>query len=86
MPRFTPFTLQMQITRMFNEGQTFFAPIKVQDWLKEHNQNPADYDIIFHQKPAAPGSQQVIQVEIELKRKDGQPVEEWLLADLNNQG
>ncbi len=86
MPRFTPFTLQMQITRMFNEGQTFFAPIKVQDWLRDHNQDPADYEIIFHQKPAPPGSQQVIQVEIELKRKDGQPVEDWLLEDLNHQG
>lgn len=85
MPRFTPYTIQMQITRMFIEGQTFFAPIKVQDWLKERNQNPADYEILFHQHPAPPGSQEIIQVEIELKRKDGQPVDEWLLEELKRQ-
>jgi hypothetical protein len=30
-----PYTLQMQITRLFDQGQSFFATIKVQDWLKE---------------------------------------------------
>lgn len=83
MGRLNPYTLQMQITRMFAEGQSFFATIKVQDWLKERNQNPADYDIIFHQKPAPPGSNQVIAVEIELRRKDGQPVDPWLQQEAN---
>ncbi|NES97176.1 MAG: hypothetical protein F6K32_18450 [Desertifilum sp. SIO1I2] len=83
MPRFQPYSIQMQIARMFAEGQSFFALTRVQDWLTERNQNPADYEIIFHQKPAPPGSQEVIQIEIELKRKDGQPVDEWLLAEVN---
>ncbi len=83
MGRLNPYTLQMQITRMFAEGQSFFATVKVQDWLKERNQNPADYDIIFHQKPAPPGSNEVIAVEIELRRKDGQPVDPWLQEEAN---
>jgi hypothetical protein len=70
---------------MFQSGQSFFAAIKVQDWLKERQEDPTAYDIIFHQKPAAPGSNQIIAVEIELRRKDGKPVEEWLLQELNNQ-
>ncbi len=85
MGRLNPFSLQMQITSMFEQGQSFFATIKVQDWLKEHNQNPADYDILFHQKPAPPGSKAVMVVEIELRRKDGQPVEPWLQEQANLQ-
>ncbi|BAY47747.1 hypothetical protein SAMD00079811_53660 [Scytonema sp. HK-05] len=83
MGRLNPFSLQMQITQMFEQGQSFFATIKVQDWLKERNQNPADYDILFHQKPAPPGSKAVMVVEIELRRKDGQPVEPWLQEQAN---
>lgn len=83
MGRLNPYTLQMQINRMFAEGQSFFATVKVQDWLKERNQNPVDYDIIFHQKPASPGSNEVIAVEIELRRKDGQPVDPWLQEEAN---
>ncbi len=85
MARYTPYNIQLQITRMFQSGQSFFAAIKVQDWLKERQEDPTAYDIIFHQKPAAPGSNQIIAVEIELRRKDGKPVEEWLLQELNNQ-
>lgn len=85
MARYTPYNIQLQITRMFQSGQSFFAAIKVQDWLKERQEDPTVYDIIFHQKPAAPGSNQIIAVEIELRRKDGKPVEEWLLQELNNQ-
>lgn len=85
MPRFQPYTIKMQITRMFAEGQSFFTLTRVQDWLKEKNQNPADYEILFHQKPAPPGSQEVMQIDIELKRKDGQPVDEWLLEEVNRQ-
>lgn len=85
MGRINPYSLQLQITRMFEQGQSFFATTKVQDWLKERNQNPADYEIIFHQKPAPPGSQRVIDVEIELRRRDGQPVDPWLQSQANLQ-
>ncbi len=83
MPRFNPYTLQMQITRMFEQGQSLFATMKVQDWLKERQQDPNAYEISFHQKPAPPGSGQVITVEIELRRKDGQPVDPWLQQQVN---
>ncbi|NMG08378.1 hypothetical protein [Brasilonema sp. UFV-L1] len=83
MGRLNPYTLQMEITRMFENGQSFFATTKVYDWLKERNHNPADYDILFHQKPAPPGSKSVMVVEIELRRKDGQPVDPWLQEQAN---
>lgn len=83
MPRLNPFTLQMEVTRMFEQGQSFFAPLKVQDWLKERNEDPAAYDISFNQKPAPPGSGQVMTVEIELRRKDGQPTDAWLQEEAN---
>ena len=83
MGRLNPYTLQMQITRMFEQGQSLFATMKVQDWLKERNQNPADYEIIFHQKPAPPGSKEVIVVEIQLRRRDGEPVDPWLQEQAN---
>ena len=85
MGRLNPYSLQMQITQMFEQGQSFFATTKVQDWLKEKGQSPLDYDITFHQKPAPPGSGKVMVVEIELKRKDGQPVDPWLLEQANLQ-
>ncbi len=83
MPKFEPYTIQLQITRMFAEGQSFFAPIKVQDWLRAHNQDPANYEISFHQHPAPPGSGRIIDIEIELRRKDGEPVDPWLLEEIN---
>ncbi|MDB9518012.1 hypothetical protein PN466_13760 [Roseofilum reptotaenium CS-1145] len=86
MPRFTPYTLQMQITRMFQDGQSLFAQIKVNDWLKEHNQDPNDYNIEFEQIPAPPGSAEVYAIAIHVERKDGEPVEEWLLEEINRQG
>jgi hypothetical protein len=85
MGRLNPYNLQLQITRMFAEGQSFFATTKVQEWLKERNHNPADYDITFRQKPAPPGSKEVMVVEIELRRKDGQPVDPWLQEQANLQ-
>ncbi|MFM7365054.1 MAG: hypothetical protein ACKO11_11295 [Cuspidothrix sp.] len=85
MGRLNPYNLQMQITQMFTQGQSFFALTKVQDWLKEHNHNPLEYEIIFHQKPAPPGSKEVMVIEIELKRKDGQPVDPWLQEQANLQ-
>ncbi|MBD2092204.1 hypothetical protein H6F67_20345 [Microcoleus sp. FACHB-1515] len=83
MPRFNPFTLQMQLTRMFEQGQSFFATTKVQDWLRERNEDPNAYEIIFHQRPAPPGSGAVMVVEVELRRRDGQPVDEWLQTEVN---
>jgi hypothetical protein len=83
MPRYNPYTLQMQITRMFEQGQSFFATMKVQDWLRERKEDPNAYEISFHQKPAPPGSGEVMVVEIELRRKDGQPVDPWLQQEIN---
>ncbi|NJL89664.1 MAG: hypothetical protein HC916_07590 [Coleofasciculaceae cyanobacterium SM2_1_6] len=83
MSRINPYNLQMQITRLFQEGQGIFATIKVQDWLRSNNHNPAEYDILFHKKPAPPGSQLVMIIEIELRRKDDQPVDTWLQEQVN---
>jgi hypothetical protein len=83
MPRYNPYTLQMQLTRMFAEGQSFFALNKVQDWLRERNQDPSEYEIIFHQKPAPPGSGEIAAIEVELRRLDGQPVDSWLNDEIN---
>ena len=86
MARINPYTLQMQITRMFEQGQSMFATIKVQDWLRERNENPNDYDIVFNQQPAPPGSGLVMVVEIELRRKDGEAVDPWLQEQVNQHG
>jgi hypothetical protein len=67
---------------MFEQGQSLFAELKVQDWLKERNHNPRDYIIRFHQKMAPVGSNSSVIVEIELTRKDGQPVDEWLSQEI----
>ena len=83
MARLDPFTLQMQITRMFQQGQAFFATMKVQEWLQERQEDPAAYEILFHQKPAPPGSGLVMVVEIELKRKDGAAIDPWLQTEVN---
>lgn len=83
MPRFNPFTLQMQITRMFEQGQSFFATTKVHDWLRERKEDPNAYEIIFNQHPAPPGSGLVMIIEIELRRQDGQPVDPWLQQEVN---
>ncbi|MEM8638751.1 MAG: hypothetical protein AAGG51_08070 [Cyanobacteria bacterium P01_G01_bin.54] len=84
MSRINPYTLRMQVTRLFENKQAFFATIKVQDWLKERQLDPNDYQILFHEKPAPPGSIHVIEIDIELQRKDGQPVEDWLQEDVNS--
>jgi len=83
MPQINPFTIRMQITRMFEQGQSLFAELKVQHWLKERNHNPKDYVIRFHQKMAPVGSASSVIVEIELIRKDGQPIDEWLQQEIN---
>ena len=85
MPQVNPFTIRMQVTKMFEQGQSLFAELKVQDWLKERNHNPRDYVIRFHQKMAPVGSNSSVIVEIELTRKDGQPVDEWLSQEITRQ-
>jgi hypothetical protein len=84
MAKYTPHSIQLQISRMFQDGQGLFASIKIQDWLKDRNENATDYEISFTKRPAAPGSREVQIVDINLKRKDGQPVASWLLEQLNN--
>jgi hypothetical protein len=84
MSKYSPYNIQMQVSRMFQDGQAMFASIKVQDWLKDRNENPADYNIIFNKMPAPPGSREVQVVEIVLQRKDAEPVAPWLLEQLNN--
>lgn len=68
---------------MFEQGQSFFATTKVQDWLRERQEDPNAYEIIFHQQPAPPNSNSVMVVEVELRRRDGQPVDPWLQAEVN---
>ena len=77
-------SIQLQISRMFESGQSLFAKTKVEDWLKQRNELPSEYDIIFTKKPAPVGSREVVAIDIELRRKDGQPVDDWLLAQLND--
>jgi hypothetical protein len=85
MSKYTPYNLQLQISRMFQDGQAMFASIKVQDWLKERSENPSEYSITFNKIPAPPGSREVQVVEIVLQRKDGEPVADWLLAQLQGE-
>jgi hypothetical protein len=82
MAQHNPYNIQVQVSRMFQDGQAMFASIKVQDWLTERNENPADYLITFNKKPAPPGSREVQVVEVILKRKDGEAVAPWLLEQL----
>lgn len=83
MPRLDPYNLRMQISRMFEQGQSLFCTFKVQDWLRERGHDPNEYDIIFHEKPAPKGSASKLMIEIELRRKDGQPVNPELQAEVN---
>jgi hypothetical protein len=84
MAQHNPHSIQLQINRMFESGQSLFAKTKVEDWLKQRNEDPFDYDIIFNKKPAPVGSRAVMAIEIELRRKDGQALDEWLSAQLND--
>jgi hypothetical protein len=79
-----PHSIQLQINRMFESGQSLFAKTKVADWLKQRNEDPADYEIIFNKQPAPVGSRAVMAIKIELQRKDGQPLDDWLLSQLND--
>ena len=84
MAQHNPQNIQLQINRMYESGQSLFAKTKVEDWLKQRNENPADYNIIFNKQPAPVGSRAVMMIAIELQRKDGQSIDEWLLAQLND--
>jgi hypothetical protein len=83
MARLDPYTLKMQISRMFEQGQSLFCTIKVQDWLRERGEDASAYEIIFHPQPAPPGVNRTTVVEIELRRRDGQPVDSWLQEEVN---
>ena len=83
MPRLNLHSVSMQISRMFEQGQSMFCLIKVQDWLKQHKENPEEYDITFREQPAPPNSGLIKRIEIELSRKDGQPVDPWLQEEIN---
>jgi hypothetical protein len=69
---------------MFESGQSLFAKTKVDDWLKQRNEDPFDYEIIFNKIPAPVGSRAVMTIQVELQRKDGAPVDEWLITQLND--
>ena len=84
MSQHNPHSIQLQINRMFESGQSLFAKTKVDDWLKQRNEDPLDYDIIFNKIPAPVGSKAVMAVQVELQRKDGAAVDEWLLTQLND--
>ncbi len=84
MAQLNPHSIQLQISRMFESGQSLFALTKMQDWLKQRNENPADYDITFLKQPAPPGSGLVSMIKIQLQRKDGAEVEKWILDHLND--
>lgn len=83
MALLNPYSLRLQITRMFEQGQSFFAPPKVETWLREHQVDPKDYEIRFVQKMAPVGSEAAMLIWIELRRRDGQPVDPWLQAEVN---
>ncbi|MGB8698730.1 MAG: hypothetical protein WCD18_04875 [Thermosynechococcaceae cyanobacterium] len=85
MARFSPYSLQLQITRLFKDGQSFFATSKVEQWLLERGENPQAYTITFQRRPAPAGSEMPFWIETELKRRDGQPVEAWLIQQLHEQ-
>jgi hypothetical protein len=84
MAQHNPHSIQLQINRMFESGQSLFAKTKVEDWLRQRNEEPSDYEISFNKKPAPVGSRLVMAIEVALQRKDGQPLDEWLLSQLND--
>ncbi|KGF71951.1 hypothetical protein DO97_14120 [Neosynechococcus sphagnicola sy1] len=85
MSRHNPYTLQMQITQLFEQGQSFFATIRVQDWLRDRNEDPSLYEILFHEKSVPSGVKATKLIEIELRRRDGQAIDPWLQQEINRQ-
>ncbi len=82
MARFSPYSLHLQISRALEQGQAFFCPLIVQDWLRDRRYDPEDYHIEICQQPAPPGSGRIIDATVRLTRKDGTPVDSWLLEQL----
>jgi hypothetical protein len=82
MARFSPYSLQLQLTRLFRDGQSFFAVSKVEQWLMDKGEDPQKYLISFVQQPAPEGSEMPYLIEVQLKRRDGQPVDNWILEQL----
>jgi hypothetical protein len=82
MARFSPYSLELQITRLFKDGKSFFAVSKVEQWLMERGENPQNYTITFVRQEAPAGSDLPFLIKTELKRKDGQAVEDWLIQQL----
>lgn len=84
MPRFIPYSLQLQLTRLFKDGQSFFAVSKVEQWLLEKGEDPQAYLVSFRQQPAPVGSDLPFLIEVQLKRRDGQPVDDWILEQIKD--
>lgn len=82
MARFSPYSLELQITRLFKDGQSFFATAKVEQWLMERGENPQNYKISFNRETAPAGSELPFLIKTELQRRDGQAVEDWLIKQL----
>jgi hypothetical protein len=82
MARFSPYSLQLQLTRLFRDGQSFFAVSKVEQWLLDKGEDPQKYLISFLQQPAPADSEMPYLIEVQLKRRDGQPVDDWILEQL----
>ena len=85
MARLNPYCLSIEITRMFQQGNAIFALPKVEAWLKDRQQDPSDYEILFHEEMAPPSSPDPMVIRIELVRRDGQPVDPWLQEEVNLQ-
>lgn len=73
--------------RVFARARQVIKPgqclkLEIQDWLRQHNEDPAAYAIELRQKPISPGSNKAV-VEIELRRRDGQPVDLGLQQGVN---
>ncbi|MDX2271905.1 MAG: hypothetical protein NW237_08130 [Cyanobacteriota bacterium] len=78
-----PFSLKLEISKLFQQGQSFFALSKVESWLREHHENPGDFDITFHQEMPSPDDSAVMLIGIQLSRRDGQAVDPWLIEEIN---
>ncbi len=85
MARLNPYCLAMEITRMFQQGSGIFALPKVQAWLQARGLEASEYEILFHEEMAPPSSPDPMVIRIELVRRDGQPVDPWLQAEVNAQ-
>lgn len=83
MARFNPHSLRMELTRMVEQGQVFFALPRIETWLQERQLDPTEFDIGFIEEMAPPDSGYIKLIRVDLKRRDGQPVDPWVLEELN---